>query len=94
MRISTTISSITSCTLRRIAFAAALAVVIGATPMAPAFADNDRNDRNDRNRHGHEHDHDRGRGHHYRYPVYVPPPVYRPRYESPGITLFFPIEIH
>jgi hypothetical protein len=94
MRTSTTLPTTTGVTLRRIALAAALAVVIGAIPMKPAFADNDRNDRD---RHGDRRDrdrgHDRGRGH-YRYHVYAPPPVYYPREESPGIRLFFPIEIH
>ena len=54
---------------------------------------------NGRNQHdGHHHDYRReGRPGYYPYmyaqPVYVPPPVYYPPMPSPGISLFFPIEL-
>jgi Ni/Co efflux regulator RcnB len=57
----------------------------------------DRDRRGDRDWHG-----DRGRygyrpeyRHPYRFaqPVYVPPPVYYPPPPSPGVSLFFPLEI-
>jgi hypothetical protein len=75
------------------------ASMIGGIPIAPAFA---------KDNHGgkgyYGHGHDRGRRM-YRYqpspryypaPVYAPPPVfYAPApYQSPGISLVFPIRIH
>jgi len=30
----------------------------------------------------------------YAQPVYVPPPVYYPPQQSPGISLFFPLNLH
>jgi hypothetical protein len=66
----------------------------------PAWADRDgrrgaherRDDggRHDRGRHGGERERER----HHHYATYAPPPVYYPRHESPGISIFFPIEIH
>ena len=51
------------------------------------YGDHGRGDRgHDRGRHS-------GRWHERRYPVYVPPPVYYPRDESPGISIVFPFEI-
>jgi hypothetical protein len=78
--------------VRKAAAVIAFAAVLGALPLRAAFADDDhrRDDREHQNR-GHHHE-EAGRRH-YRYPVYAPPPIYRPRYESPGIRLVFPIEI-
>ena len=78
-----------SSTLGRIAMALVFASMIGAMSIAPAFA---------RDGHG------GGRGHYehgrrgyggYYAPVYAPPPVvYAPDpYQSPGISLVFPIHI-
>ena len=69
----------------------AFAAVVGALPVATAFADNDDRRDNQHQERGHREQENRGR--HHRYPVYVPPPVYRPRYESPGIRLVIPIDI-
>jgi hypothetical protein len=73
----------------RIAMALALASVIGGLSVTPALArDNDRRDGR-----GHERDRDR---HEYRrpysQPVYAPPPVYYAPQQSPGISLFFPLD--
>jgi hypothetical protein len=64
----------------------------------PAFADhdNDRDARGEREHsdrgydRGRERGHERGRSGHYRREIYRPEPVYYPRQESPGISLFFP----
>jgi hypothetical protein len=29
----------------------------------------------------------------HRYPVYVPPPIYYPHYESPGISIVIPFDL-
>ena len=90
--------------LRRVAAVAAFALV-AALPLRLAHADND--DRRDDRRSQYQHE-DRGRRdnqaryrheppryeRYRRYPVYAPPPVYYPRYESPGIRLVFPFDIH
>jgi hypothetical protein len=85
----------------KIAMAFALASVMGSICMAPALGRDDdrgRHDaRDDRDRHD-----DRGQRdyrpvyrhpYHYAQPVYVPPPVYYPPPPSPGISLFFPLDI-
>lgn len=88
----------------RLVIALALASVIGGTAFTPAFADND-GDHGDRgNRHRHRHhvvrsyypEYGRSYGYYYGYsqPVYVPPPVYYPPEQSPGINLIFPVRIH
>lgn len=92
-------------TISKIVMAFALASVMGGLCTTPALGKDDdrgRHDaRDDRDRHG-----DRGRHdyrpayrpvyqhpYHYSQPVYVPPPVYYPPPPSPGISLFFPLEI-
>ena len=74
-----------------------VASMIGGISVAPAFAKD--NDRGHQERGRHEaRGHDRGRGPrggYYEQPVYAPPPVvYAPApYQSPGISLVFPINI-
>ena len=79
---------------------------IAGISMMPAHADdNDKHDQHqDRGQHkdqGHgdkdHHDQDRRRHEEPRYypqPVYAPPPVYYPSQQSPGISLFVPLDIH
>ncbi len=79
-------------TWKKVALAAALAVVLCALPFKTVFSDEDRDGRN-------RHHQDEGRRRndarrHRHYPVYVPAPIYRPRYESPGIRLVIPFDIH
>jgi hypothetical protein len=95
--------------VRQLLLAGAGAVGFGLLASAPATAAPDnrtgqyqRGDGNDPgqdpradwrdDRRGHAQD--RRRSHYRRYPVGVPPPVYYPRYESPGIRLVFLIDIH
>jgi hypothetical protein len=77
--------------LKKAALAAALAVVLFALPLKAVFADEDRDGRN--RQHHNEGRRDNEARRHRRYPVYVPAPVYRPRYDSPGIRLVIPIDI-
>jgi hypothetical protein len=87
-------------------FVMALAVVslLGGAIATPAFADDDhrghsdqrgheRNDRGHADRHDERHDDRRDYRHPYFYsqPVYVPPTVYVAPQESPGISLFLPL---
>jgi hypothetical protein len=75
-----------------------VALMIGGMSIAPAFADDNDRGRDHRDRGRHE-----ARGHYrgpeyrgyYREPVYAPPPVvYAPvPYQSPGISIVFPIRI-
>jgi hypothetical protein len=89
-------------TVARIAAALMFATVLIALPLRAAFADEDRrDDRGYERGRGHQRSHERGRERdrerdreYYRYRVYAPPPVYYRHEESPGIRLFFPIEIH
>jgi hypothetical protein len=84
-----------SLTIGKIMMALVFLSVIGSTFITPAFGrDNRRQEYNDRYRYEH------GRRVYYgpRYyprPVYVPPPVmYDPYpYQSPGISIIFPIRI-
>jgi hypothetical protein len=64
--------------------------MIGGISIAPAFAKNDNRGRGHQEQRRHE-----PRGGYYRQPVYAPPPVvYTPQpYQSPGISLVFPIHI-
>jgi len=96
----------TATATRRIAVVLAFAVM-ASLPLRVAHAggddrrgqseQQDRGQQQDRGRHGEE-----GRARrepprsarYRRYPVYAPPPVYYPRYESPGIRLVFPFDIH
>jgi hypothetical protein len=92
--------------LGKIALAIALASAMGGLGMTPAFGDEHdnrggnardrgydtaRDQHRDRNRHDNRRDNYRP----YRYaqPVYVPPPVYYAPEPSPGISLFFPIDL-
>lgn len=84
-----------SLTVGRILMALVFVSMIGSTFITPAFArDNRRQGYNDRYRY----EHNRRAYNHPRYyprPVYVPPPViYDPYpYQSPGISIIFPIRI-
>ena len=103
MRSSTRRPTFAGYSVRKIAVVFAFATAVGALPMRSAFADqNERHDdrqaqherhyegdRRNRSERGFEHE----RSYQHRYPVYVPPPAYYPRHPSPGITLFFPLEI-
>lgn len=92
---------------RRVVMALAFVSLIGGLSITPAFAEKDgghgRGDRHgehgQRDRHG-----DRGGNGYYGYrpeyrrpyiyaqPVYVPPPVYYEPVQSPGISIFFPLD--
>lgn len=78
----------------RIAAAVVIAAVTGSMFATPAFARRD-----DHRRGGEWHGH-RGGGvvigaypYGYAQPVYAPPPVYYPPQPSPGISLFFPLNV-
>jgi hypothetical protein len=87
-----------SSTVGRIVMALVFASMIGGISIAPAFGrDGDRREGyRDRGRYEHGR-YDRGRRYDRGYyaPVYAPPPVvYAPApYQSPGISLVFPIHI-
>jgi|SRR5450830_45032 len=80
--------------------------VISGLSISPALADNDggHGNQGQRGRQGHNDQRgwrgDRG-GYGYEYrqpyvyaqPVYIPPPVYYEPRQSPGISLFFPLDI-
>ncbi len=88
MRTSNTQARKYRSTVGRIVTALVFVLMIGSIAIAPAFArDNDRHERG-RYEHGR-------RGYYYPAPVYAPPPVvYAPEpYQSPGISLVFPIHI-
>jgi len=93
---------------RRALMTVALASLIGALSISPAFADHDYYDygRDRGQRHGHHHNDWRGdrdgyygyqpeyrRPYVYSQPVYVPPPAYYAPQQSPGISLFFPLDL-
>ena len=83
--------------------------LINGLSISPAFADrnedrgrgeqhSDRGDRGDQraqrdHREGRGHRYEHGRGYGYEEPVYVPPPVYYEPRPSPGINLFFPLDL-
>jgi hypothetical protein len=49
----------------------------------------------DRDRHEYQHErHEYQQPHYYSRPVYAPPPVYYVPYQSPGISVFLPLDIH
>lgn len=94
---------------RKVLSIIAMASAVMTLIVSPALADRDGNHgRGDRHgRHGQQHwrgDHD-GYRQAYRYqrtypqpyyyaqPVYVPPPVYYEPQRSPGISLFFPLDL-
>jgi len=94
-------------TISKLMIALAFASVMSGLAIGPALAeDNDRNNEHhdngwhkggshDRDRHEHEHDrHEYRDPHYYSQPVYAPPPVYYVPRESPGITVFLPLDIH
>jgi hypothetical protein len=89
MKIPTLNRSLAGRRLGLIAFALALASVVSVTAVRPAVADQrDGDDRGRREheeqRHGHRHEH---------HPIYAPAPIYYPRHESPGISLFLPFDV-
>jgi hypothetical protein len=73
----------------RIALALTLAVAVSLAPLRSAVAN--RGEGDDRGRH--EQEQHRHRSHREHHPVYAPEPVYYPRHESPGVTLFLPFDI-
>jgi hypothetical protein len=92
---------------RKFVMALAVVSLISGLSIAPAFAERDnghgradqrgghgqRASRGDRDRHGY--DHQRGGrpyGYSYAQPVYVPPTVYAEPQQSPGISLFLPLD--
>jgi hypothetical protein len=96
-------------TIRKIVLALALVSVMGGMSMSPALSkdDDDRRGHADKGWHKGEWRGDRDEWrdvrpvyrpvyvepYYYSRPVYVPPPVYYPPQQSPGINLFFPLEI-
>ena len=90
---------------RRVVMALAFASLISSLSISPAFADRDdergqgarqgnygqREWRDDR-RQRHMRRHVYQRPYSYAQPVYVPPPVYYEPQQSPGISLFFPLD--
>ena len=97
MRTSNTRARKFRSTVGRIVLALVVALMIGGISITPAFArDNGRGHGGGHAGHGRGGGHDRGGGYgYYPAPVYVPPPVvYDPyAYQSPGISLAFPIFI-
>jgi hypothetical protein len=91
-----------SSTVGRILMAFVFVSMIGGISSVPAFGRDDHKQsghhQSPRYKHYQHEDHRpeyRSRRHHYAPPVYAPPPlIYAPApYQSPGINLFFPIEI-
>jgi hypothetical protein len=95
MKTSNTRARKLSLTVGKIMMALVFVSMIGGTFITPAFGrDNGRQGYNDRYRYEHgRRVYDQPR--YYPRPVYAPPPVvYAPApYQSPGISLFFPIRI-
>jgi hypothetical protein len=78
--------------------AVTLASALAGVSIAPAYArnDHDRRGHSDRGLHRGEWRNDRWAyrdPYYYSQPVYVPPPVYYPPQPSPGISLFFPLNL-
>jgi hypothetical protein len=93
-------------TLGRIAMALTLVSVVGGLSMTPALGkdNDDRRGQRDNgwhndNRHDDRYWREHQRvyrpvyAHPYSAPVYVPAPVYYPPQPSPGVSLFFPLDI-
>ena len=87
-----------------IALALVLATAMGGMVVAPALAKDEGHDRGRQAKAVHDRGHDRGyddRGRreygygarYYQEPVYVPPPVYYAPEQSPGISIFLPLNI-
>jgi hypothetical protein len=74
--------------------ALAFAALIGSFSISPAFARDDGHDRGRNGYHGDRGRHDDRRGYRYERPVYAPPPVYYQPRQSPGISLFLPLDFH
>jgi len=91
----------------KIVLALAFASAISGLSISPVLADNDDGHGRDDRRSDHNRGNQRGerghewRGEHERYsypyvyaqPVYAPPPVYYEPRPSPGISIFFPIDL-
>ena len=85
--------------------ALAFASAISGLSISPVLADNDdghgqrdrRGDHHQRERHRDRDGYDYREGYRYPYvyaqPVYAPPPVYYEPRPSPGISIFFPIDL-
>ena len=108
MKTSTTQARNFRPTISRIVTALAFASVMGGLSMTPALAkdNDDRRGHQDKGWHKGEWQGDRGRRdyrpeyrfeyqppYYYSQPVYSPPPVYYAPQPSPGINLFFPLDI-
>lgn len=86
---------------RTIVGALVLASLIGGLSISPALADNGHGRGHGNHSHrefrgGHDdydYRHDYRRPYHYAQPVYVPAPVYYEPRQSPGIGLFFPLDL-
>ena len=81
---------------RKAVMALAFASVISGLSISPAFADNDDgHGRGDQHRDRKSYDYREGYRYPYVYaqPVYAPPPVYYEPRPSPGISIFFPIDL-
>ena len=78
--------------------ALAVASVMGAMAVIPALArDDDRRGHRDNGRHHgerHEYRPVYRQPYYYSEPVYAPPPVYYAPQQSPGISIFLPLDIH
>jgi hypothetical protein len=95
--------------ISKIMISLVFATMVGAIATGPALARDDgrRDERQDQGRRDEHPDEGRQRGeshndrdrhesqrpYHYAQPVYVPPPVYYAPQPSPGISLFFPLDI-
>jgi hypothetical protein len=90
--------------INRIMIGLILGSAISVSTSSPAFADRDNGhgrfnqggERHQEWRGGYGNNYGYGRGYRpiYRQPVYVPPPVYFPPSQSPGINLFLPFNLH
>jgi len=100
MKTSTTQAGSILPALSKVVAALAVAAMIGGMAMTPAHADG-KGRGHDKGWHkGHwTNNYDRReyrpvyREHYYSPPVYVPAPVYYYPYQSPGISLFFPLDL-
>jgi hypothetical protein len=106
MKTSTTRATNVRPTISRIITVLAVASVMGGIAITPALAKNNNkgDGRHDNGWHKGEWKGDRGRPnyvyrpvyqepYYYSAPVYAPPPVYYAPQQSPGISLFFPLDI-
>ena len=96
-------------TISKVVMALAFASVMGGIAMTPAHGahgkgkgNDDRQGHRDNGGHRGERQGDRNqreyrpqyqRPYYYSQPVYAPPPVYYPPQPSPGISLFFPLDL-